>query len=165
MGGIDDILDANKAYADNFEHERLVGRAAKGLAILTCMDCRIDPLALGGLALGDLKVIRNAGAQLDETSIHDLVLASHLLDVNRILILPHTRCAMASATETQMRDIIKMSSSIDVSELKIRTIDNQEDALVDAVRKLRSNPHLKEGCSVHGGIYDVDSGRIKIIET
>ena len=165
MGGIDDILDANKAYADNFEHERLVGRAAKGLAILTCMDCRIDPLALGGLALGDVKVIRNAGAQLDETSIHDLVLASHLLDVNRILILPHTRCAMASATETQMRDIIKMSSSIDVSELKIRTIDNQEDALVDAVRKLRSNPHLKEGCSVHGGIYDVDSGRIKIIET
>lgn len=165
MGGIDDILDANKAYADNFEHERLVGRAAKGLAILTCMDCRIDPLALGGLALGDVKVIRNAGAQLDETSIHDLVLASHLLDVNRILILPHTRCAMASATETQMRDIIKMSSSIDVSELKIRTIDNQEDALVDAVRKLRSNPHLKEGCSVHGGIYDVDSGRIKIIDT
>ena len=164
MGGIDDILDANKAYADNFEHERLVGRAAKGLAILTCMDCRIDPLALGGLALGDVKVIRNAGAQLDETSMHDLVLASHLLDVNRILILPHTRCAMASATETQMRDIIKMTSSIDVSELKIRTIDNQEDALVDAVRKLRSNPHLKEGCSVHGGIYDVDSGRIKIIE-
>tara|TARA_X000001036_G_scaffold400237_1_gene404447 strand:- start:59 stop:556 length:498 start_codon:yes stop_codon:yes gene_type:complete len=164
MGGIDDILDANKAYADNFEHERLVGRAAKGLAILTCMDCRIDPLALGGLALGDVKVIRNAGAQLDETSIHDLVLASHLLDVNRILILPHTRCAMASATETQMRDIIKMTSSIDVSELKIRTINNQEDALVDAVRKLRSNPHLKEGCSVHGGIYDVDSGRIKIIE-
>ena len=165
MGGIDDILDANKAYADNFEHERLVGRAAKGLAILTCMDCRIDPLALGGLALGDVKVIRNAGAQLDEYSTHDLVLASHLLDVNRILILPHTRCAMASATETQMRDIIKMSSSIDVSELKIRTIDNQEDALVDAVRKLRSNPHLKEGCSVHGGIYDVDSGRIKIIDT
>ena len=164
MGGIDDILDANKAYADNFEHERLVGRAAKGLAILTCMDCRIDPLALGGLALGDVKVIRNAGAQLDETSMHDLVLASHLLDVNRILILPHTRCAMASATETQMRDIIKMTSSIDVSELKIRTINNQEDALVDAVRKLRSNPHLKEGCSVHGGIYDVDSGRIKIIE-
>ena len=165
MGGIDDILAANEVYASSFQHEGLLGRAAKGLAILTCIDCRIDPLALGGLSLGDVKVVRNAGAQLDESSIHDLVLASHLLDVNRILILPHTRCAMASATETQMRDIIKMSSSIDVSELKIRTIDNQEDALVDAVRKLRSNPHLKEGCSVHGGIYDVDSGRIKIIET
>lgn len=164
MGGIDDILDANEAYAGSFQHEGLVGRAAKGIAILTCMDCRIDPLALGGLSLGDVKVVRNAGAQLDETAIHDLVLASHLLDVNRILILPHTRCAMASATETQMQATIKMKSGIDVSELKIRTINDQEQTLVDAVRKLRSNPHLKEGCSVHGGIYDVDTGRIKIID-
>ena len=57
MEGIDDILEANDAYASSFQHERMVGRAAKGLAILTCMDCRIDPLALGGLSLGDVKVV------------------------------------------------------------------------------------------------------------
>ena len=164
MAGIDDILAANEAYASSFQNEQLVGRAAKGLAILTCMDCRIDPLALGGLSLGDVKVVRNAGAQLDETSTHDLVLASHLLDVNRILILPHTRCAMTTATDTQIRAVIEMSSSVKASDLEIRTIDDQNQTLVDSVRKLRSNPHLKEGCSVHGGIYDVDTGRIKIID-
>ena len=164
MGGIDDILTANEAYSSSFQHERLVGRAAKGLAILTCMDCRIDPLALGGLSLGDVKVVRNAGAQLDETATHDLILASHLLDVNRILILPHTRCAMATATDTQMRAIIKMRSGLDASKLEIRTINDQEGALVEAVQKLRSNHHLKEGCSVHGGIYDVDTGRIKMVD-
>jgi carbonic anhydrase len=164
MGGIDDILAANEAYVDNFQHERLVGRAAKGLAILTCMDCRIDPLALGGLSLGDVKVVRNAGAQLDETSTHDLVLASHLLDVNRILILPHTRCAMTTATDAQIRAVIEMSSSVKASDLEIRTVNDQNQTLIDSVRELRSNPHLKEGCSVHGGIYDVDTGRIKIID-
>ena len=164
MEGIDDILAANEVYASNFKHEQLVGRAAKGLAILTCMDCRIDPLALGGLSLGDVKVVRNAGAQLDETATHDLILASHLLDVNRILILPHTRCAMATANDTQMRAIIKMRSDLDASKLEIRTINDQEGALVEAVQKLRSNPHLKEGCSVHGGIYDVDTGRIKMVD-
>ena len=164
MGGIDDILAANEAYVDNFQHERLVGRAAKGLAILTCMDCRIDPLALGGLSLGDVKVVRNAGAQLDETSTHDLVLASHLLDVNRILILPHTRCAMTTATDAQIRAVIEMSSGVKASDLEIRAINDQNQTLVDSVRELRSNPHLKEGCSVHGGIYDVDTGRIKIID-
>ena len=164
MGGIDDILAANEAYVDNFQHERLVGRAAKGLAILTCMDCRIDPLALGGLSLGDVKVVRNAGAQLDETSTHDLVLASHLLDVNRILILPHTRCAMTTATDAQIRAVIEMNTGVKASDLEIRTINDQNQTLVDSVRELRSNPHLKEGCSVHGGIYDVDTGRIKIID-
>ncbi|DAC23157.1 MAG TPA: carbonic anhydrase [Candidatus Thalassarchaeaceae archaeon] len=164
MGGIDDILAANEAYVDNFQHERLVGRAAKGLAILTCMDCRIDPLALGGLSLGDVKVVRNAGAQLDGTSTHDLVLASHLLDVNRILILPHTRCAMTTATDAQIRAVIEMSSGVKASDLEIRTINDQNQTLIDSVRELRSNPHLKEGCSVHGGIYDVDTGRIKIID-
>ena len=164
MGGIDDILEANEVYASSFQHEHMVGRAAKGLAILTCMDCRIDPLALGGLSLGDVKVVRNAGAQLDETSTHDLVLASHLLDVNRILILPHTRCAMTTATDAQIRAVIEMSSSVKASDLEIRTINDQNQTLIDSVRELRSNPHLKEGCSVHGGIYDVDTGRIKIID-
>ena len=164
MGGIDDILAANEVYASSFQHEQMVGRAAKGLAILTCMDCRIDPLALGGLSLGDVKVVRNAGAQLDETSTHDLVLASHLLDVNRILILPHTRCAMTTATDTQIRAVIEMKSSVKASDLEIRTINDQKQTLIDSVRQLRSNPHLKEGCSVHGGIYDVDTGRIKIID-
>ena len=164
MGGIDDILEANEVYTSSFQHEQMVGRAAKGLAILTCMDCRIDPLALGGLSLGDVKVVRNAGAQLDETSTHDLVLASHLLDVNRILILPHTRCAMAVSTDTQIRAVIEMRSSVKASDLEIRTINDQNQALIDSVRKLRSNPHLKEGCSVHGGVYDVDTGRIKIID-
>ena len=123
----------------------------KGLAILTCMDCRIDPLALGGLSLGDVKVVRNAGAQLDETATHDLVLASHLLDVNRILILPHTRCAMATATDTQMRAIIKMRSGLDASNLLRHgySTDTQRDS--NHQRTIKKE-HLSKQCRSYAQI-------------
>ncbi|MFM7624662.1 MAG: carbonic anhydrase, partial [Actinomycetota bacterium] len=92
----DEILAANKLFAQSFESSDLTGRAAQGLAIVTCMDSRIDPLRVVGMKPGDAKILRNAGARVTEDVLRTLVLATHLLNVSRVLVMPHTDCRMAS---------------------------------------------------------------------
>src|SRR4029078_2642218 len=98
-----DILRANRTYADEFHLAGLRPEAARGLAILTCMDSRIEPLALLGLVPGDAKILRNAGARVTDDALRSLVLAVHLLSVDRIAVIAHTRCAMTTATDDQLR--------------------------------------------------------------
>src|SRR5581483_4281305 len=90
-----DLLAANELYAESFGSPRLPARAAKGLAILTCMDSRIDPLAMLGLRPGDAKILRNAGARVTDDVLRTLVLASCLLGVHRAMVIAHTDCRMA----------------------------------------------------------------------
>ncbi len=101
-----DLLDANQSYAASFQAHGLGGEARKGLAIVTCMDSRIDPLHIVGMEAGDAKILRNAGARVTDDVLRTLVLATHLLNVNRILVMPHTDCRMASATEDEVHALI-----------------------------------------------------------
>ena len=91
----EDVLAANEAYAHGFRLEGLEPVAAKGLAVLTCMDSRIEPLAMLGLEPGDAKILRNAGARVTDDVLRTLVLASYLLGVDRAMIVAHTKCRMA----------------------------------------------------------------------
>src|SRR5262249_39058013 len=92
-----DLLDANRRYRDFVHTSALEGRALKGLAVVTCMDSRIDPLAMLGLERGDAKVIRNAGGRVTGDALRSLILATNLLGVNRICVIQHTGCAMAGS--------------------------------------------------------------------
>src|SRR5262245_23313291 len=85
MGTFDDLLAANDTYATTFKDPGLSGTAARGLAVVTCIDSRIDPLAALGLAPGDAKIVRNAGARVTDQALTTLVLASYLLGVTRVL--------------------------------------------------------------------------------
>jgi carbonic anhydrase len=96
MSGFADLFSANKEFVKNFKSQDLTGQARKGLAIVTCMDSRIDPLRIVGMAPGDAKILRNAGARITEDVLRTLVLATHLLNVSRVLVMPHTDCKMAS---------------------------------------------------------------------
>jgi carbonic anhydrase len=97
-----DILSANTQFVDGFQHSELTGTARKGLAIVTCMDSRISPLAVVGMQAGDAKILRNAGARVTDDVLRTLVLASYLLGVNRVLVMPHTDCRMAIADEASI---------------------------------------------------------------
>src|SRR5215208_5155325 len=99
----DDLLEANARYQTEFHDSGVAGGAAKGLAVLTCIDSRIAPLAMLGLEPGDAKIIRNAGARVTGDALRSLVLAVHLLDVHRVCVVQHTDCAMTSRTEDQLR--------------------------------------------------------------
>src|SRR3954452_14277007 len=100
----DDLLEANREFAVNFDLAGFDGVAHAGIAIVTCMDSRIDPLRMLGLKPGDAKIFRNPGGRVTDAALEALVLGVHLLKVERVLVVPHTRCAMASATEAELRE-------------------------------------------------------------
>src|SRR5947208_11543741 len=101
-----DVLAANAAYAQGFALSGLAPRAAKGLAVVTCMDSRIEPLAMLGLKPGDAKIMRNAGARVTDDVLRTLVLAVHLLGVNRVMVVAHTDCKMAELEDEQMHVVM-----------------------------------------------------------
>ena len=101
-----DLTDANARYIKEFKYSELTGVAQKGLAIVTCMDSRINPLSVIGMKSGDVKILRNAGARVTEDVLRTLVLATYLLNVNRILVMPHTDCKMAENDEADFHKLI-----------------------------------------------------------
>ena len=112
----DDLLAANERYRSTAAHDATIeGRAGRGLAVLTCMDTRLDPLAVLGLAVGDAKIVRNAGARPTDDALRSLVLATNLLGVTRIALIGHTRCAMFSSSEAELRELISTRTGRDAS--------------------------------------------------
>ena len=103
MDDFDDLLAANREFAGQFTLSGFDGVAHAGVAMVTCMDSRIDPLGMIGLAPGDAKILRNPGGRVTDQVLVALVLGVNLLKVDRILVVEHTRCAMASASEDELR--------------------------------------------------------------
>ena len=130
MGGFDDVLTANDEYAREYAYGGLTGRAAKGLAVLTCMDSRIEPLQMLGLVPGEAKILRNAGARVNDGVIAALALAHERLNVTRAMVVAHTDCAATGPEE-------------------------REELLRSDVARLRSElPQIDAG----GFVYDVETG-------
>lgn len=155
-----DVIQGNAQFASSFTGSDLTGRAAKGLAVVTCMDSRVNPLGLLGMSAGDVKIIRNAGARVTDDVLRTLILASYLLGVNRVLVMPHTDCRMASATESQIHEAIERDFGVDTRSVEFRTVDNQESALITDLVRIRSHPLLPKGLVAGGAIYDVHTGRL-----
>jgi len=154
----DDLLAANAAYAATFDEAGFDGVAHAGIAIVTCMDSRIVPLALLGLRQGDAKIFRNPGGRVTPQALEALVLGVHLLGVDRILVVPHTRCAMASATEEQLRERVAASAGVDASWQSFHVVPDQLAALAEDVQRIRSHPLIPDRVRVGGFLYDVDTG-------
>jgi carbonic anhydrase len=157
----DDLFAANNEFAKNFQPHQLTGRAIKGLAIVTCMDSRIDPLKIVGMKAGDAKILRNAGARVTEDVLRTLILATHLLNVSRVLVMPHTDCRMASGTEPEVHAAILEASGVDTRSIEIRTVKDQRAALETDVTRIRTYPLLPNGLEVIGAIYHVENGTLE----
>lgn len=158
VGDFDDLLKANQDFAEHFALGGFDGVAHAGIALVTCMDSRIDPLAMLGLKAGDAKIFRNPGGRVTPQALEALVLAVHLLGVDRILVVPHTRCAMSSSTEAEIQERISASAGQDASWQEFHVIDDQLAALTEDVRRVRSHPLVPESVRVGGFVYDVDTG-------
>src|SRR5204863_6524020 len=124
----------NKAFAKHFKFSGFDGVAKAGIAIVTCMDSRIDPLAMVGLQPGDAKIFRNPGGRVTPQALEALVLGVHLLNVHRILVIPHSRCAMASSTLDELRERVGESAGLDATWQPFNVVEDQRAALADAVR-------------------------------
>jgi carbonic anhydrase len=154
----EDLLAANREFAADFGLAGFDGIAHAGVAIVTCMDSRIDPLRMVGLKAGDAKILRNPGGRVTRPTMEALVLSVHLLNVERILIIPHTRCAVASSTEAEIRERLSASAGQDASWQEIPVTTDQRAALGADVRKVRSHPLVPDTVLVGGFLYDVDTG-------
>lgn len=154
-------LRANEAYAEQFSLQGLEAKAASGLAVVTCMDSRIEPLAMLGLRPGDAKILRNAGARVTDDVLRTLILAVHLLGVERILVVPHTRCRMSAQDEAAVHQAILDASGIDTRSLELRPSPDTRGTLRADIQRIRSSPYLPTGLPVGGVLYDVDTGRLE----
>jgi carbonic anhydrase len=154
-----DVLAANEAYTEQFHQSGLPAHAGRGLAVLTCMDSRIEPLAMLGLRPGDAKILRNAGARVTDDVLRTLVLASYLLGVERAMVIAHTDCRMAQGGEDDLHAAVLAAGGPDTRSLAFLAARNQEATVREDVQRIRSSPFLS-GLKVGGFLYDVDTGRL-----
>jgi carbonic anhydrase len=155
----DDVLAANEEYAREFGLRGVPASARKGLAVLTCIDSRIEPLALLGLAPGDAKIIRNAGARVTDDVVRSLMLATHLLGVERAMVVAHTDCRMTAPSDDALHAAIAEKGGPDTHGLELLTTNDPLAAVHADVARLRASPYLS-GLEVGGFLYDVETGRI-----
>lgn len=158
-----DILDANQEFAAGYHApEGLTGRAARGLAVVTCMDSRVDPLAILGLKMGDVKILRNAGARVTDDVLRTLSLASYLLEVDRVLVMPHTDCRMAKGSESDVHAAIYDAYGVDTRSMEFDVSPDQAKTLRQDVIRARAFPLMPSYVVVAGAIYSVETGKLEL---
>jgi len=156
----EDLLEANRQYQAGFRDSGISGTAAKHLGVLTCIDTRIDPLALLGLKTGDAKIIRNAGARVTADALRSLVLAVNLLGVTRVCVVQHTNCAMMGTTDDELRSRIEANSGADASGWEFLSSTDQHATLSDDIELIKACPLLPDDLVVGGFIFDVRTGEL-----
>jgi len=154
----DDLLTNNASYAATFDEGGFDGIARAGVAMVTCMDSRIEPLRMLGLNLGDAKILRCPGGRVSNDVLTGCVLSVQLLHVDRIMIVPHTRCAMASGSDADIRRKIHDRTGIDTSWITFGADQDVFGRLSRDVDMVRSHPLIAGQAEVGGFIYDVDTG-------
>jgi carbonic anhydrase len=161
MNPFDDVLAANDEYRSSYRDAGLTGRAARGLAVVTCIDSRLDPLAMLGLRPGDAKIIRNAGARITDDALRSLVLAVNLLDVTRVAVVQHTNCAVIGSADEELRDRVTEAAGVDASGWCFEAGTDGEGLLRADVARVRSCELLPASLEVGGFLYDVHTGGLK----
>jgi len=178
-----EVLESNRKYASNFgERGKLALPPARGFAILTCMDARLDPAKYAGLAEGDAHVIRNAGGRASDDAIRSLVISYKLLGTREFFVIHHTDCGMEFFSNDVMRELL--ASSLETAELTPNgfrdvgrgpgsseggyiewlTIRDQKRAVIDDVQRIRNHPLVPKSIPIYGFLYDVRSGKLLEVE-
>jgi carbonic anhydrase len=178
-----EILEANAKYVAEFgERAKLATPPTRRVAVLTCMDARLDPAKFLGLSEGDAHVIRNAGGRASEDAIRSLVISYKLLGTKEFFVIHHNECGMLSFTDEVMNDLL--ASSLEPAQLtpdgfkdvgkgpgsqagkKINwlTFKDQRQAVLDDVAYIRNHPLVPKTIPVYGYIFDVKSGKINEVE-
>ena len=163
VGMFDDLLEANRRYAATFSLAGIPARAAKEFALVTCMDSRIEPLAMLGLGPGDAKIVRNAGGRVTPDTLRSLVLATQYLGVRRIAVMQHTNCAMAGRTDEEIRADLARAGRGDTAGWEFLSMPDPDLALHHDVDSIRGCALIPSDIPTEGWRYDVETGEIRRI--
>ncbi len=178
MSVLPEVLAANEQYAATFDKGGLALPPARGFAILTCMDARLDPAKYAGLSEGDAHVIRNAGGRASDDAIRSLVISYKLLGTKEWFVIHHSDCGMEFFTDEVIRGLL--ANSLETAALgpdgfydvgtgpgasegdfiDWLTIADSAGSVVDDVTRIRNHPLVPAGIPIYGYVYDVTSGRL-----
>lgn len=161
MDAFRDLTDGNARFAATFPFADLGPIPARHLAVVTCMDCRIDPLAIFGLGAGDIHVMRNAGARVTPDVLRSLIKSVNQLEVERVAILHHTDCGAAKIQLDGLRAKVLAATGADPAEVEFHLIGDQAAALAADIEAVRTCPYLPVGTAVAGFLYDVTTGAVE----
>ena len=160
MSELPAILEANQRYAAGFAKGDLPMPPARRLAVLTCMDARIDPAQALGLAEGDAHVVRNAGGRASDDALRSLVISQQLLGTREVLVIHHTDCGMLTFSNEQLHAKLAQDLGADAAAVDFLPFADLEQSVRDDVAAIRSSPLVPDDVSVRGFVYDVRTGRL-----
>jgi carbonic anhydrase len=159
MSVIDDLLENASRYADGFAHGDLPTPPAKRLAVVACMDARLNPFSLLGLGEGDAHVIRNAGGVVTDDAIRSLSMSQRLLGTEAIVLIHHTDCGMLSFDDAAFRQALLEETGSE-PEWAVEGFDDVEDDVRRSIARIKSSPFIPKKDEVRGFVYDVRTGRL-----
>ena len=160
---IDELLAANEGYAAGFAKGDLPMPPGRQVAVLTCMDARMDPAKFLGLEEGDAHVIRNAGGRASEDAIRSLTISHKLLGTREFVVIHHTHCGMETFTNEQLREQLDRDLGADASTVEFLPFTDLDESVREDVETIRSSPFIPSDIPVSGYVYDVSSGRLRAV--
>jgi carbonic anhydrase len=162
MAAIDDALEANRRYAEQFHQPGVPRPPSRKLVVVSCMDTRVGVSELLGLGLGEVHIIRNAGGIVTEDVMRSLVISHFIGGTQEIMIINNTKCGMLTFRNNELlMRIQKATGKAAVVPACFHAFTDLEENVRQQVRKVKSHPWIPESVSVRGFIYDVDTGRLR----
>src|SRR5688500_1391238 len=159
MSVTDDLLRNNEAYAETFDKGDLPLPPAKQLAVVACMDARLDVHAILGLEIGDAHVIRNAGGVVTDDEIRSLAISQRLLGTTEIVLIHHTDCGMLTFTDEDFRTSIEQDTGVR-PDWHSEAFPDLEADVRTCLKKILDSPFIPDKHSVRGFVFDVGTGRL-----
>jgi carbonic anhydrase len=156
----DELLKNNEAYAESFDKADLPIPPGKKLAIVACMDARLNPYAALGLTEGDAHIIRNAGGVVTDDEIRSLAISQRLLGTEEIVLIHHTDCGMLTFTDDEFRQSIQADTGIK-PEWAAEAFSDLEDDVRQSIARVKASPFIPKKDAVRGFVYEVETGRIR----
>src|SRR5437588_1629802 len=160
MDATTELLHNNESYAEGFEHGDLVASPRRKVAIVTCMDARIDPARVLGLEVGDAHVIRNAGGVVTDDVIRSLSISQHHLGTEEILVVQHTRCGLMTFSDEEFADQLEREAGARPPWAS-GAFQDLEESVRAGVRRAQADPFVPRKDHIRGFVYEVETGRVR----
>jgi carbonic anhydrase len=160
MSAIDELVQNADSYSASFEGGTLPLPPAKHVAVVACMDARLNPYGLLGLHEGDAHVIRNAGGVITDDEIRSLSISQRLLGTEEIMLIHHTDCGMLTFRDDDFRRKLQEETGIK-PEWPAETFDDLEDDVRQSIARIKASPFIPKKDRVRGFVYEVESGRLR----
>ncbi len=156
----DTLLDNNAAYVSTFDQGDLPLPPARKLAVLACMDARVDPAKVLGLQEGDAHVIRNAGGVVSDDALRSLAISQNLLGTEEIVLIHHTDCGMLTFTDDEFAQKLEDETG-ERPEWRAHAFDDLDENVKRSIDKIKTSPFVPRTDSVKGYVYEIETGRLR----